>query len=119
MKFLIKTFILFLFFSATAHANQFYRHVPFSVEVATHDKVTVNYDLANQSGIRCAAKNAEFWVEFVYKGRKKTALLPATLINNRLPAAEDEELTDASGQFHLVKDKGSKVMGEVECEFIK
>jgi hypothetical protein len=94
---------LFCLTSLSMAAN-IYRHVPFTVTMTSQDKVIVDYDFSQQTGIACSADSQPLQIHFVYKGRAKIADLPVILESAHVPNQDHEELADINGQFTISSD---------------
>lgn len=75
--------------------------VPFTYKAANNEILVVDYDFSGKSGIKCNAERHQFKIEFLYKGRKKSAALPVTLVNH-VPDKKGQELMDMTGQFKIL-----------------
>lgn len=103
------------------HATKFYKHIPFTTFIGTSDIVVVNYDIEEKNGIVCISTHHKLWIDFVYKGRQKSAYLPVILENTHVPEKKQEELADSNGQFNLLISKSNMDNNgqyEVSCDYV-
>lgn len=101
------------------YADKIYRHVPLNVTLAPGDVLVVDYDFAGKKGIQCTSNSKPNWVEFSYKGFKKSAPLPVILQSARVPEQNKEELADVSGQFNiLASNKAGVKSSMVSCDYL-
>lgn len=116
--FLIAT-LTFLCLSAQA-ALQYRNRFPFNQNIGSSDVLVASYNFSGKSGVSCEASDPKVKIEFMYKGREKSADLPITL-QASLPTNPSQELADISGRLHIFAvdhlDKSNKEI-TVSCHYL-
>lgn len=107
-----------LLFSAITHADSLYRQrLPTTVPMTSQDKLYVSYDFSAKTGIRCTTNNKNVRVDFIYKGKEKTAFLPVVLQNDHIPHKKEEVLADISGRLVIYGEEETQGF-DVKCEYL-
>lgn len=120
MKKLLFLLIINALCESQLYAAKIYKHAPFALTIAADDMIVVEYDLSNNRGLYCTSNNKNFQASFTYKGRDKTATLPVTLQNYRVPSKSGEELADTTGNIMLMLDMSKATQAakiKVKCEY--
>jgi hypothetical protein len=101
------------------YAEQLYKQVPFTVSLAATDTLTVQYDFSAKNGVQCTSHPDKVWIDFMYKGRHKGAMLPVILQSAHVPQKDIEELADVNGQITIVaQDEVKSGENVVKCEYL-
>ncbi|MBA3661776.1 MAG: hypothetical protein H0W64_08620 [Gammaproteobacteria bacterium] len=121
MRFLsLPLLLVFIIFTApVTYAAQYYRHIPFTLRIQSHDIVHVDYNFSEKTGIYCQANRGPIQIKFDYKGRDKSAFLPVRLQSDHIPDEKYEELADYEGQFRLETKGRNNTSYEIKCSYIK
>src|SRR5690606_33089690 len=101
----------------SSYADKIYKRAPFELTITATDTIIAEYNLSEHRGLYCSASNKHFLVSFTYKGRNKTATLPVTLQNYRVPVDSREELADTTGTIELMAKAGQPAKVEISCQY--
>lgn len=121
-KLFFRTFLILINASCISnlYAAEVYKRVPFSVKITHEDTLIAEYDLSENRGMDCDSSSSDILASFTYKGRDKTATLPLTLQNYRVPTKKGEELSDTTGKVKMSVDKNKPAQAKeiiINCHY--
>lgn len=109
-------------FITAAQADSLYRQrLPFTLPITSDDRLYVSYNFSEKTGIRCTSNHKKVRLDFTYKGKEKTALLPVVLQSDHIPHKKDEVLADVNGRLMISasEDPEGKLAFEVNCGYVE
>ena len=119
---LFRTFLILInvLCASNIYAGEIYKHIPFKLDMTAADVIIADYDLSAHRSIQCHTDTRHLLASFIYKGRDKTASLPVTLQNSRVPTKTGEELTDTSGNIKFAfntSETSKRTSYKISCEY--